>query len=72
MEMQSANIGELAKALCKAQGMIQGARKDCNNPFFKSMYADLASVTEAIREPFTACGLAYTQTFSVAKKVQSL
>ena len=32
------------------------------------MYADLASVTEAIREPFGACGLAYTQTFMVNEK----
>jgi len=61
-KLQSDEIGELAQALCKAQATISGARKDSKNPFFKSNYADLGSVTEAIRESFTANDLAYTQT----------
>lgn len=45
-----ANGGRLALALSKAQGEMQGAKKDANNPFFKSKYADLASVWEACRD----------------------
>lgn len=58
---KSESIKELAGALAKAQGTIRGAIKDSNNPFFKSTYADLASVVEAIREAFSANGIAYTQ-----------
>ena len=61
-QLQSEEIGELAQALCKAQGTISAARKDSKNPFFKSNYADLGSVTEAIRESFVNNDLAYTQT----------
>lgn len=57
----SAEIGALAGALAKAQGELTAATKDRENPFFKSSYATLASVFEAIREPFAKNGLAYTQ-----------
>lgn len=57
----SVTIGELAKALSKAQGEMGAAVKDAKNPFYKSTYADLASVIEAIREPFSKNGLAYSQ-----------
>lgn len=46
----SETISKLAMALCKAQGEISPAKKDANNPFFKSKYADLESVWEACRE----------------------
>lgn len=59
--MKSDTIGELAKALCKAQSQMKFAKKDSKNPFFKSNYADLAAVVEAIKEPFAANGLSYTQ-----------
>lgn len=52
---------ELASALSKAQAKITGAVKDSSNPFFKSKYADLSSVMDAIREPFAEHGLSYTQ-----------
>lgn len=60
MEM-SGEIKELADALSKAQGEMKGAAKDSANPFFKSKYADLASVWEAFRVPFTKHGLAMVQ-----------
>jgi hypothetical protein len=41
---------------------MKGAVKDSANPFFKSKYADLASVVEAIRAAFSANGLSYIQT----------
>ena len=59
---QSANIATLAKALSEAQGKIKGAAKDAENPFFKSKYADLASVWDACREQLSAAGLSVIQT----------
>ena len=59
--MMSPTVTELAKALTKAQSQIKGAIKDTNNPFFKTKYADLASVVEAIREPLANNGLSYVQ-----------
>lgn len=55
----------LASALCKAQSVMSGAKKDKKNPFFKSSYADLASVFDALREPFAENGLAVSQTMDV-------
>jgi hypothetical protein len=60
--MKSDQINELATALAKAQAKIRGAVKDSANPFFKSSYADLQSVWDAIREPLAANGLAVVQT----------
>lgn len=58
---KSESIAELAKALAKAQGEMEAAKKDSANPFFNSHYADLASVRDAIREPFAKNGLAVAQ-----------
>jgi hypothetical protein len=54
-------IGKLAEALSKAQGAMEGASKSAENPFFKSKYADLASVWDACRGPLSANGLAVIQ-----------
>ena len=59
---KSESIAALAAALATAQGSMKGAIKDSANPFFKSKYADLASVVEAIRAAFSANGLSYIQT----------
>ena len=58
---KSDTIGQLALALSKAQGQMKFAAKDANNPFFKSKYADLASVIEAIKVPLSANGIAFVQ-----------
>ncbi len=57
----SEKIDELAKALAKAQGMIKHAEKDSKNPHFKSSYSSLASVLDALKEPFAANGLSMIQ-----------
>jgi ERF superfamily len=57
----SEQIAELAAALATAQAAMRGAVKDSENPFFRSKYADLASVWEACREPLTANHLAIVQ-----------
>ena len=59
---QSESIAELSAALSKAQGAMQGAIKDSSNPFFKSSYADLASVWDACRKPLSDNGLSVVQT----------
>lgn len=64
MEM-TPQINELAAALSKAQGAMGGASKDAKNPFFKSSYATFASIIEAIREPFSANGLSFSQGTSI-------
>lgn len=58
---RSEHIHELAAALARAQGQMRAAIKDAANPFFKSRYADLASVIAAVKEPLSAHGLAYAQ-----------
>lgn len=58
-------IAKIAEALNKAQAIMSGAKKDKKNPFFKSSYADLSAVCEAVREPFADNGLSFTQTMSV-------
>jgi hypothetical protein len=57
----SESISELAKALSAAQAEMTGAKKSANNPFFKSQYADLASVMQAIAKPFASHGLSFVQ-----------
>lgn len=57
----STDINEVAAALAKAQGQMEGAKKDCANPFFKSKYADLASVWAACRDALSANGLSVLQ-----------
>jgi len=59
--LRSDDILELAAALAIAQGEIEGAPKDSANPFFRSSYADLASVWGVIRKPLSANGLAVLQ-----------
>lgn len=57
----SDQINELATALAKAQGEIEIAVKDSENPHFKSRYADLQSCWAACRDPLTKHGLAVVQ-----------
>jgi hypothetical protein len=59
---RSDQINELAAALAKAQGAIPNATMNKINPHFKSKYADLASVLDAIRVPLSTHGLATMQT----------
>ena len=47
----SSSIAAIAPALVKAQADIKSAIKDATNPHFRSKYADLASVVEAVKAP---------------------
>uniref|UniRef100_A0A6M3IH64 Putative Erf family protein n=1 Tax=viral metagenome TaxID=1070528 RepID=A0A6M3IH64_9ZZZZ len=55
------DLNELAAALAKAQGEIMPAPKDADNPFFKSKYASLPAVREAVRKAFADNGLSVVQ-----------
>ena len=59
--MMSQSIGALSAALSKAQGEFDHAKKDVKNEFFKSKYADLASVIDAARVALSKNGLAVIQ-----------
>jgi hypothetical protein len=48
---QSPQCGKLYGALAKAQGKLGNVAKGKDNPFFKSKYADLATVIDEIRGP---------------------
>lgn len=58
---KSDSIANLAKSLAIAQGQMGGAVKGKDNPFFRSVYADLSSVVDAIRDPLSANGLSFVQ-----------
>jgi len=64
--MKSESIKELAAALSKAQGLFDHAKKDVSNAFFKSKYADLASVIDAAKKPLSEHGLAVVQVVDVS------
>jgi len=58
---RSKQINELASALAKAQMGMRVASESSENPYFKSKYADLATVVKASRQYLTANGLAVVQ-----------
>ena len=60
-EGASRKIGQISKALAKAQGQINSAKKDASNPFFNSSYATLASVIDACKKQLSENGLAVFQ-----------
>ena len=70
--MKSETIDQLADALAKAQGEIKNAAFNRINPHFKNRYADLASVFDALRGPFSKNGIAVTQTTEVREGMMLL
>tara|TARA_R110002167_G_scaffold196450_2_gene399366 strand:- start:104 stop:661 length:558 start_codon:yes stop_codon:yes gene_type:complete len=46
---KSETIGKLSLALSKVQSKLRPAKENAKNPFFKSNYADLGSVWDAVR-----------------------
>lgn len=57
----SPSIGKLAEALAKAQLKFAPVLKDSENPYYKSKYADLATVIEATRKHLAAEGISVLQ-----------
>lgn len=60
----SDSIIKIAPALLSAQQAIGFAAKDSKNPAFKSSYANLESVIEAIKAPLNDAGIMFMQTFA--------
>jgi ERF superfamily len=58
---QSDSIINLASSLATFHVMVGKISKDSTNPFFKSKYAGLPNVLEAIHEPLKEAGLVFTQ-----------
>lgn len=58
--MQSPSIANLAAAIVAAQQELKPVKRDQQNPFYRSTYADLAACWEACA-PFRAHGIAITQ-----------
>lgn len=65
-------INEICDALSKAQGQFKAAKKESINPHFKSKYADLASVWDAVREPLAVNGLTVLQDVTTGEKSVSI
>jgi len=57
---------ELFTAMAKAFPEIEGALKDSVNPHFKSKYADLTSITMAVKPALAKYGLSYIQKSHIA------
>lgn len=49
---------ELFKALGQFREQVSAVKKDADNPFYKSKYADLNSILEVIKNPLLVSGLA--------------
>ena len=61
MKLNSENLGTIAKALVSAQKVMGNASKDSKNPFFKSKYADLNAIREAVLPALNANGISVLQ-----------
>jgi len=70
--MQTDQLNELAEAMSKAQAAMTGAKKDSENPFFKSKYADLHAVLEAVKKPLSDNDLCVIQTIECDNIVTTL
>ena len=58
---RSEQIGELVAALAKAQGEFTAAKKDSDNPYYNSKYADLSAVILSVRPALSKHGIALVQ-----------
>ncbi len=58
---KSQSIKEIASALLKFQTAVKPVKKDGDNPFFKSKYATLDNIIDAIAKPMNDAGLSYSQ-----------
>ncbi len=60
-KIEGEGVGKLFGALAKAQMEMEMAKQESKNPFFKSNYADLASVVKASRPYLAKNGLCVIQ-----------
>ena len=67
MKRKSESIGTIAKDLLKAQTEIGKVAKDGYNPHFKSKFADLTSVIEAVKKPLNENNICFLQLVDIAE-----
>jgi len=60
----SESLVKFSPAFLKAQTSITFAAKDATNPHFKSKYADLESVIDAVKKSLNDNGIMFIQSFS--------
>lgn len=65
----SPTIKELSKALLAFHKEVDVIKKTETNPFFKSKYADLATILTAIDEPLQKAGLTFVQVPETGNKL---
>lgn len=58
---KSESIKHIAQALITFQLKVDKIKKDSTNPFFKSKYASLSNIQDAISIPLSESGLCYSQ-----------
>jgi len=58
---KSETIGQLAKALAMFHLKVETVKKDATNPFFKSKYASLSNILDAVSVPLSECDLSFSQ-----------
>lgn len=58
---KSTSIKSIAKALITFHVKVDKIGKDASNPFFKSKYASLSNILDAINDPLNESGLSFTQ-----------
>lgn len=58
---KSNQLSELAKSMILFQVKIDSIKKDAKNPFFKSTYASLSNILDAIKEPLIESDLSILQ-----------
>jgi hypothetical protein len=58
---KSASIKEIASALVLFHKEVGKVKKEATNPFFKSKYASLPNILDAIEDPLGNSGLSYAQ-----------
>lgn len=57
----SDTVGKLAEALVSVQSKLKPLRRNADNPFFKSSYTDLATLSETVLPLLAAEGIALVQ-----------
>jgi len=64
LELHSSEIADIAQALSKVQQVLDRASKKSANPHFKSKYAKLEDIWDALRDILPEHGLSVTQIMS--------
>lgn len=65
--MDPHQLQKIAPALLKAQIAVGAALKSSTNPYFKSSYADLTAVIEAVKEPLNENDIVFLQLVQTAE-----